>query len=259
MKIKALSVAAVIEEFAPGILQESWDNSGFSIGGPGKEVSSALLALDCTPSVIKEAIESGADMIITHHPLIFSPLKRVAGESLIEKMVEDAIKNGIVIYSAHTNADKVLPGVSGLMAQRIGLQDTGILDPQDESTGLGVVGNLTNQLTPAELLTLLKERFGLNIIRHSKPIEEPVKRVALCGGSGGSLVDRAIKAGAQVLITGDISYHKFLCEDGFMVMDIGHFESENEVLTLLKDILSKKLPTFEVRISDNNNNLIYYH
>ncbi len=259
MKIKASSVAAVIEEFAPGILQESWDNSGFSIGGPGKEVSSALLALDCIPSVIKEAIESGADMIITHHPLIFSPLKRVAEGSLVEKMVEDAIKNGIVIYSAHTNADKVLPGVSGLMADRIGLRNTEILDPQDENTGLGVIGNLINPVTPAELLSLLKERFDLKVVRHSKPIVEKIVRVALCGGSGGSLVERAIKAGAQVLITGDISYHKFLCEEGFMVMDIGHFESENEVLTLLKDILSKKLPTFEVRISDNNNNLIYYH
>ena len=259
MKIKASIVANAIEEFAPGHIQESWDNSGFTIGGPNKEVSFALLALDCTPALIEEAVIRGADMIITHHPLIFTPLKKIVGESLVERMVERAIENGIVIYSAHTNADKVLPGVSGLLAHRLGLDKAEILDPQDESIGLGVVGNLSTPLFAEELLSLLKKKFNLNLIRHSKPIENKIERVALCGGSGGSLIDIARAAGAQVLVTGDLSYHKFLCEDGFMVMDIGHFESENEVLVLLKDILSKKIPNFEVRISDNNNNLIYYH
>ena len=259
MKIKASSVAAVIEEFAPGNIQESWDNSGFTIGGPNKEVCSALLALDCTPDLIKEAAEKGVDMIITHHPLIFSPLKRVAGGSVVERMVEEAIKNGIVIYSAHTNADKVLPGVSGLMASRLGLKEVEILDAEDENIGLGVVGQLPNPMMAEELLSYLKRIFGLKIVRHSKLLSNKIERVALCGGSGGSLIEKSIASGAQVLITGDLSYHKFLCEDGFMVMDIGHFESENEVLLLLKDILSKKLPNFEVRISDNNNNLIYYH
>ena len=259
MKIKASVVAAAIEGFAPTNIQESWDNSGFTIGGPEKEVSSVLLALDCTPSVLDEAIERGADMIVTHHPLIFSPLKRIIGDTVVERMVEQAIKNDIVIYSAHTNADKVLPGVSGLMSKRLNLRDVEILDAEDENIGLGVLGNLPEKMLASELLDYIKRRFDLNVIKHSKPIHGEIERVALCGGSGGSLIDKALSAGAQVLITGDLSYHRFLCENGFMVMDIGHFESENEVLILLKDILSKKISNFEVRISDNNNNLIYYH
>lgn len=259
MKIKASLIAAAIEEFAPGCLQESWDNSGFTIGGPDKDVSSVLLSLDCTPAVIEEAISKGVDMIITHHPLIFSPLKRVAGGSVVERMVEMAIRGGVVIYSAHTNADKVLPGVSGLMAGRLGLKEVQILDQDDDNTGLGVTGLLPEPVTADELISLVKERFGIKFIRHSKPLDGLIEKVALCGGSGGSLIEKSMAAGAQVLITGDLSYHRFLCEEGFMVIDTGHFESENDVLTLLKDILSKKIPNFEVRISDNNNNLIYYH
>ena len=259
MRIKASVIAAAIEEFAPGHIQEKWDNSGFTIGGPDKDVTSALLSLDCTPAVIEEAISKGVDMIITHHPLIFSPLKRIAGGSVVEKMVESAIKGGIVIYSAHTNADKVLPGVSGLMAEKMGLRDVKILDPEDENTGLGVMGILNEPISAMDLVSLVKKKFGLSTVRHSRLIDGLIQKVALCGGSGGSLIETSVAAGAQVLITGDLSYHKFLCEDGFMVIDTGHFESETEVLTLIKDILSKKIPNFEVRISDNNNNLIYYH
>jgi len=258
--MKAGEIAAIIEELAPGHLQESWDNSGFTVGGAGREVNSALLALDCTPEVLQEAVERGTGMIITHHPLIFSPLKRIAGSNVVERMVETAIKNDIVIYSAHTNADKVLPGVSGLMAARLGLVNVEILDKEEGGdTGLGVVGDFVKPLSFSEVSDLVKSRFSLKSLRCSKPVEGQISRVALCGGSGSSLISAAMKSGAQLLVTGDISYHRFLCEEGFMVMDIGHFESEREVLDLLKDVLLKKLVNFEVRISDNNNNLIYYY
>jgi dinuclear metal center YbgI/SA1388 family protein len=258
--MKAGDIAAIIEELAPGHLQESWDNSGFTIGAPHKEVNSALLALDCTPEVLQEAVEKGIGMIITHHPLIFSPLKRIVGASVVERMVETAIKNDIVIYSAHTNADKILPGVSGLMASRLGLVNVEILDKEDGGeTGLGVVGDFESAFSFPEVLELVKSRFSLSLVRCSKPADGKISRVALCGGSGSSLIPAAIKSGAQLLITGDISYHRFLCEKSFMVMDIGHFESETEVLDFLKDVLLKKLVNFEVRISDNNNNLIYYY
>lgn len=258
--MRAGEIAAIIEELAPGHLQESWDNSGFTVGGPDREVHSALLALDCTPQVLQEAVDRGIGMIITHHPLIFSPLKRIVGANVVERMVETAIKNDIVIYSAHTNADKVLPGVSGLMAARLGLVNVEILDKEEGGeTGLGVVGDFEKAMSFLEVSELVKSRFSLKSLRCSMPVEGLVSRVALCGGSGSSLISAAMKSGAQLLVTGDISYHRFLCEEGFMVMDIGHFESEREVLDFLKDVLLKNLVNFEVRISDNNNNLIYYY
>lgn len=156
--MKAGEIAAIIEELAPGHLQESWDNSGFTVGGAGREVNSALLALDCTPEVLQEAVERGTGMIITHHPLIFSPLKRIAGSNVVERMVETAIKNDIVIYSAHTNADKVLPGVSGLMAASLGLVNVEILDKEEGGdTGLGVVGDFVKPLSFSEVSDLVGE------------------------------------------------------------------------------------------------------
>ena len=121
MKVK--DIIKVIEDFAPLSIQEGWDNSGLSIGSPEDEVTSVLLALDCTPELVDEAVACGADMIITHHPLIFSGLKKVSPDDLTGAAVIKAIKAGISIYAAHTNADKVLEGVSGAMAARLGLTD----------------------------------------------------------------------------------------------------------------------------------------
>ncbi len=258
--MNAIHIAAALEEIAPVELQESWDNSGFSVGDTRREVKSAILALDCTPEVVEEAIRSGADMIITHHPLIFKGIKRITESNNLEKMVASLIKNDIIVYSAHTNIDKVMCGVSGVMADKIGLKDREILSvDSNEMTGLGIVGDLISETDPADFVRHVKSIFGAQVVRCSKLLDRPVKRVALCGGSGASLIESARSKGAQVYITGDISYHNFFCEDGFMLMDIGHFESESGVLEVMAAILRKKLPTFAVRKSDNNNNPIYYY
>ena len=140
MKVK--DIIAVIEDFAPLSIQEGWDNSGLCVGSPEDEVSSILLGLDCTEKLVDEAIECGADMIVTHHPLIFSGLKKISPDDPIGAAVIKAVRNGISIYAAHTNADKVIAGVSGAMAARLGLTDVEILEEDGEGTGLGVVGNL---------------------------------------------------------------------------------------------------------------------
>ena len=148
MKVK--DIIRVIEEFAPLSLQEGWDNSGLCIGSPEDVVSSVLLGLDCTPELVDEAIACGADMIVTHHPLIFSGLKKISPDNPVGEAVIKAIKAGISIYAAHTSADKVIAGVSGAMAARLGLEDVQILDEDGEGTGLGVVGNLPEPLSAEE-------------------------------------------------------------------------------------------------------------
>ena len=257
MKVK--DIVAVIEEFAPLSIQEGWDNSGLCVGSPDDEVTSAIFALDCTEALVDEAVACGADMIITHHPLIFSGLKKISPDDQVGAAVIKAIKNGIAIYAAHTNADKVIAGVSGAMAAKLGLADVRILSEDGEGTGLGVVGDLTKPLTADEAVALVKEKFGLKMLKASRPLDTMISRVAMCGGSGSSLIGAARRSGAQLYISGDISYHNFFAPEGFMIMDIGHYESEIEIVNILFSLIMKKFPTFAVRITQNiNSNPIYY-
>ena len=259
MQYKVKDVTKVIEEFAPLAIQEKWDNSGLCIGSPDAPVSSVLFGLDCTPELVDEAIECGADMIVTHHPLIFSGLKKISPEDMVGEAVIKAIKAGISIYAAHTNADKVIAGVSGAMAAKLALQNVEILSEDGEGTGLGVVGDLPEPMTAQQMVAFVKERFGLQAMRTSKLIDGEIKKVALCGGSGGSLISAAKTAGAQVYLSGDISYHNFFTPEGFMLMDIGHYESEIEIVDILFSLVKKNFPTFAVRITQNmHSNPIYY-
>ena len=259
MEMKVKDIIKVIEEFAPLSVQEGWDNSGLCVGSPEDEVTSVLLALDCTPALVDEAVACGADMIVTHHPLMFSGLKKISSDDMVGKAVIKAIKAGISIYAAHTNADKVLEGVSGAMAARLGLKNVTVLDPDGEETGLGAVGDLPEPISAEQAAALVKEKFALKSMKASKPVDGMISRVAMCGGSGGSLIAAARKSGAQLYISGDISYHNFFTPEGFMIMDIGHYESEIEIVDILFSLIKKNFPTFAVRITQNiNSNPIYY-
>lgn len=258
--MRAIEIANIIEEFAPNHIQEGWDNSGFCIGDPMRDVKGVILGLDCTPELIDEAIEQGVGMIITHHPLIFKGVKRITYGSSIERMIAKLIKNDIVLYSVHTNIDKVINGVSGLLADRLRLVNREILSEEgDSGYGLGVIGDLMEPIKFERVAELIKNSLGVERFKSSKPVAEPIKRVAVCGGSGGSLIEKAREEGAQLYISGDISYHNFFCEDGFMVADIGHYESEIGILEIIASILRKNLPNFAVRISVKNNNPIHYY
>ena len=257
MKVK--DIIKVIEEFAPLSIQEDWDNCGLCVGSPEDEVSSVILALDCTPSLVDEAVRCGADMIVTHHPLIFSGLKKISPEDQVGLAVIKAVRAGISVYAAHTSADKVIRGVSGAMAARLGLENVRILSDEGEGTGLGVVGDLPVPLTADQALALVKERFSLPVVKASRPVGGMISRVAMCGGSGGSLIGEALRSGAQLYISGDISYHNYFTPEGFMIMDIGHYESEIDIVDILFSLIKKNFPTFAVRIAQNSNsNPIYY-
>lgn len=259
MQYKVKDVTQVIEGFAPLSIQEKWDNSGLCIGSPDAPVSSVLFGLDCTPELVDEAIECGADMIVTHHPLIFSGLKKISPDDMVGEAVFKAIKAGISIYAAHTNADKVIAGVSGAMAAKLALQNVEILSEDGEGTGLGVVGDLVEPMTAQQMVEMVKDRFALKTVKASKPVDGMITRVAMCGGSGGSLIGAAKAAGAQLYISGDISYHNFFTSEGFMLMDIGHYESEIEIVDILFSLVKKNFPTFVVRITQNmHSNPIYY-
>ena len=242
-------ITDVIEAFAPLGIQEGWDNSGLIIGSPEDEVHKVMLGFDCTPELIDEAAEWGADMVVTHHPLIFHAMKRINGETQTGRAVMKAVRSGIAVYAAHTTADKVIAGVSGAMASRLGLVNVRILDEDGEGTGLGTVGDFPSPVSQEEAVRIVKEKFSLKVVRCSKFPDVPVSRVAMCGGSGASLIPAAVKSGAQLFLSGDIAYHNFFTDNDFMIMDIGHFESEVDIVQILFSLIRKNFPNFAVRIS----------
>ena len=259
--MKVRDITEAIEAFAPISIQESWDNSGLCVGSPDQEVHGVLVGFDCTPELVDEAVSCGAGMIITHHPLIFGGIRKISPDDPVGLALIKAISSGIAVYAAHTTADKVIEGVSGAMARRMGLKDIEVLDEEAEGIGLGAVGNLESPMRSDEFIAFVKSRFGLQVARCSRPVEGNISRVAMCGGSGSSLIGKAMESGAQAYICGDISYHHFFTPKNFMLIDIGHFEGEVEICQVIFSLLRKKFPTFAVRTSsklESANPVFYY-
>jgi len=256
--MKVRDIIGAIEEFAPLRVQEDWDNSGLQIGSPDAEVSGVLLGFDCTPDLVREAVEKDSNLIITHHPLLFNGIKNIYPDDFTGRAVIEAIKGGIAIYAAHTSADKVIDGVSGALAQILGLQNIRVLDPEGEGIGLGAIGDLPTEMPAAEALELVKSRLHLPVVRASRYDGITVKTIAICGGAGASLIDKARAEGAQLYLCGDVSYHHFFTSGDFIVADIGHFESEVQIVDIFHTILQKKFPNFAPLIQESVHNPINY-
>ena len=258
--MKVREITSLIEAFAPLSLQESYDNSGLIVGRADDEVHGVLLAVDVTEEVIAEAVSEGCDMIITHHPIIFHALKRFNSASQTERCVEEAIRRGIVLYAAHTNLDSTPQGMSWRVGQMLGLEHMQVLQSSSpEGAGFGVVGELQSALPSEVFMREVMERFGVKALRHSDIVKEKVQRVAICTGSGGSLIDQARESGADIYLTADLRYNDFMRhENAIILADMGHFESEYCAIQILFDILSKKIPIFAVRKSVRSRNPINY-
>jgi putative NIF3 family GTP cyclohydrolase 1 type 2 len=168
-----------------------------------------------------------------------------------------AIVNGIAIYCNHTPLDKAQGGVSWMLGHKLGLKNMAYLQT-DATASYGAIGNLPHPLNHNDFIKLLKNTFGLTYVRCSEPLNKPISKVALCGGSGAFLIDDAIKAEADAFICGDIKHHEFYkAEQKILLVDIGHFESEIATKEIFFSILSKKIPTFVVHLSENDKSPIY--
>ena len=265
MNIREITNA--IEQYAPLRLQEEWDNAGIQVGNPDAEVTGVLLCTDATEAVVAEAIDRGMNLVISHHPLIFHGLKKIMGRTPVERTVAMAIKHDITIYSAHTNMDSAWQGVSFRMADKLGMTDVHFLDDnpvppygeqESSSAGCGVIGDI-KPATALEVLSRVKEAFEVGAVRYSGDGGSIVSRVALCGGAGGFLLDKAVEAGAQLYITADMRYHDFLDNSKrIVVADIGHYESEHYTKEIFLEIIQKKNPTFAVDFAKNETNQVKY-
>ena len=363
MKLK--EIIDFLEELAPPSLQESYDNSGLIVGNGNEEINKAIICLDAIETIVDEAIEKGAQLIIAHHPIVFSGLKKLNGKNYVERTIIKAIQNNIAIYAIHTNLDNVEHGVNQKISDKIGLTNTKILAPKsniltklqtfapkenaaqvlealfaagagkighysetsfsyngigtfkgDETTnayigkpgiresveetkievllenhlqnkvlqalikahpyeevaydlipinnvhqniGSGMIGELEKPMKTTVFLKLLQEVFQVKSIKHTALIKHEIKTVALCGGSGSFLLNKAKSQKADIFITSDFKYHEFFDADNqIIIADIGHYETEQYTSELLIENLNKKFRNFAFLLTELNTNPVKY-
>lgn len=363
--IKIKDVTHYLEQWAPLAYQESYDNAGLITGSSSEEVKGILVSLDCTEEVVEEAIQSGCNFIVAHHPILFKGLKKLTDSTYVERTIIKAIKNDIAIYAIHTNLDNIHTGVNRKISEKIGLKQlkivlpkndtlsklvtyipkqhaetvisalyaagagqigqykncsfqlqgvgtfmpTDLADPflgepneqtfvdevrvemifptplknnllkelfqvhpyeevayfilpllnENQEVGSGMIGDLETAMEPLEFLLSLKDSMNLKLIRHTKLPSKKIQKIAVCGGSGSFLLQNAIKAGADVLVTADFKYHEFFDADNkIIIADIGHYESEVYTKELLKDVLMKKFHSFAINFSKTDTNPTSY-
>lgn len=252
-------ITDALEAFAPLGLQEGYDNAGLITGRGAIDVSGVLVCVDATERVLDEALELGANMVVAHHPVVFHPLRSITGESNVDRVVIKAIRNDIAIYACHTNLDRAHHGMSHALAQKLGLLNIEVLNPEAGGTGFGAVGDLGVPMGTMEFLRTVGSTLGTGCIRHSAPCGETVRRVALITGAGGDGLERAIAAGADVFLTADVRYDRFFAAEGrITIADIGHYESEFCATDLMYDVITKKFPNFALHKSANAHNPVNY-
>ena len=358
-------ITQYIESVAPLAFQESYDNAGLIIGNPNDEISGALISLDITEDVLDEAIQKELNLVICHHPIVFSGIKKLNGKNYIERCVAKAIKNDIAIYAAHTNLDSVFGGVNSKICEKLELQHCRILAPTSNflkklvtfvpteqaeqvrlalfeagaghignydscsfnlggdgtfrgndqtnpfvgkrnqlhtekeirietifpkhiqskviqallkahpyeevaydiysldndfsQAGIGMIGELSAPMDELDFLRKIKETFHCQVVKHTELLGKPIKKVAVCGGSGSSFLNKAIAEKADIFISGDFKYHQFFdAEKQIIVADIGHYESEQFTKEVFYELLTKNFPRFALHLSAINTNPVSY-
>lgn len=230
-----------IDRLAPFWLTMDFDNTGILVGDRNREIACALLALDCTPAVVEQARQLGAQLIVTHHPVIFHPLKRVNEDAVVYQL----IRSDIAVISAHTNLDIAQGGVNDALVNAIGLRDCRGLELLNEQTGawLGRIGTLPEPLSPESFAAHVKSCLNAASVKFAAA-PRAIHTVALCSGSGADCLDAAISAGADALLTSEVKQHEYLAAAaaGISIFDAGHFDTEDIVIEPLRDYLAKEIP-----------------
>ena len=260
MKIK--EIIAALEQFAPLPLQESYDNAGLQCGLTETEVSGALLCLDVTEEVLREAIDLGCNLVISHHPLLFHGLKQVCDADLVQRSLRLAIQNDLCIYSAHTNLDNAEDGVNFRMAEKLGLIDVQLLHPRTVLVGArqlkcgsGVMGYLPEGEDSLAFLQRVKQAFGVEALQHNQLLERPIQSVVICGGAGDLMLADAMSAEADAFLTGEMHYHTwFGHEQEIQIAVLGHYESEQYTREIFREIIERtapQLPLYDTEVRTN--------
>lgn len=251
-----------LERFAPLPLQEDYDNAGLQIGLTEAEISGALLCLDVTEETVDEAIRKGCNLIVSHHPLIFRRLRRIAGEDMVQRVVAKAIVNHIVIVSMHTNMDAAQGGVNFKIAEKMDLQNVGFFaekEVQGIKCGSGTIGEFAEPMAADDFIMMLKKTFDVESVQCNQLLRRPIRKVAICGGAGSFLLPDAIRLGADAFVTGEMHYHEYFAhEQEIQIAVIGHYQSEQFTKEIFKSIIEDECKGVRAVLSDINTNPIIY-
>ena len=253
-----------METLAPRNMKMDWDNVGLLCGSKTTAVTKVLVALDPFEHVVSEATQWGAELIVTHHPIIFQPMKSVTDETSIGRGIMMLCKNGISAINAHTNLDQAPGGVNDVLAQALGLQDISVIRPNgtDENGndwGLLRCGQVSEQPLEAFLATV-KEKLGAQGLRYADG-GKPVHKVAVGGGSCAGGMLEALDAGCDTFVTADIKYNQFwdAHDLGLNLIDASHFHTENPVIAVLAAKLQAKFPEIQVKISETHTDCMKFY
>ncbi|PWM44006.1 MAG: Nif3-like dinuclear metal center hexameric protein [Clostridiales bacterium] len=232
-------IYSFINTFAPFDTAEKWDNVGLLVGNSDNLITKVLISLDITPAVVFEAYEKGAELIVSHHPVIFDPLKNLVPNSAPYLLA----KYGIDAICAHTNLDIAENGVNDVLAKAAGIKDRPELLIEKGKQAIGRIGFLENDMLFDDYVCFIKNVLNSNIVRYSKS-SSSVCKVAVVGGAGDDYIELAREAGADTFLTGDVKYHDFLLanELGMNLIDAGHFSTENLIITYLKEKFENEFP-----------------
>jgi len=244
MTVKCQDIINYIESIAPPQLAENWDNSGMMLGDRNSIVNKVIVCLDVTPGVADEAISASADLILSHHPLIFKGIKSIIQGNLTSGTIIKLLKNDVAVYSAHTNLDAAREGVNDNLAKVLELTDIKYLN----EGGIGRVGNLTAPAVLKDFIQAVKKQLNIDSIRVIGNMDKKIRRVSVFSGSFDGNWTDIIREGSDVLVTGDIKHHTALeaLELGLTIIDAGHYATESAMLPRLIEMLSNRFPGMSI-------------
>lgn len=238
----------IMNQLCPNDLSDSWDNPGYQIDFGKKEYDRVLVALEVTSQIIEEAKSYNVDLILTHHPLIFNPFKKLIICNYPDKLIFDLMETGISVYSTHTNFDKLHGGNNDYIGEILGLDN---VRPFKEDNGYCRVGETSFTINFYELIKKVSESLGVDerYFKITGSVDKQIRKVGWCTGSGAEFIDEAIKEGCDLFITGDLKYHdaQKAKELGICVLDAGHFGTEK---IYVENMTQKLINAFEYEIID---------
>lgn len=240
MKIK--DVIKFLEERFPLSLQEDWDNSGLQIGNIENDLTNIMISLDLDEQTIQKAKEKSCNLIINHHPFLFSSIKSIDLNKGNGKIIKDLIKNDITVFAMHTNLDIGKGGVNDNLAKLLELRDISNLDTNNENP-MARFG-YTDEITAYDFSKFVKEKLNCKGLILYGDKDKKIEKVALCGGAGSDFINDAIQKGCDLIVTSDVKYHEAIdnCKK-INIVDPGHFASENHIIYMIKDLLEKNFAT----------------
>jgi dinuclear metal center YbgI/SA1388 family protein len=241
----------LLDDMAPFSIAEEWDNPGLQVGSLSQEVKRILVALDPTVQAVRNASARSAQLLFTHHPLIFKPLSCISRDAYPGDVVKEALEKDVSVLAAHTNLDASRGGINDILADLFGIQDTEVLseieDSHNHEVGMGRIGFISRPAPFSAVIETVKSALGVDKLMVMGSQDKEIRKIAVVGGAGGSMVPVASRKGADLLITGEIKHHEALLAQtmNLALIDGGHFHIEKKAMTLFADMLRDRLKEYQ--------------